>query len=51
VNSPSRRSIEASLYPGKVPYLYFVAGSDGRHLFSRTYQEHLRSIARVRRGE
>ena len=26
VNSPSRRSIEASLYPAKVPYLYFVAG-------------------------
>jgi UPF0755 protein len=51
VNSPSRRSLEASLYPAKVPYLYFVAGPDGRHLFSRTYDEHLRSIARVRRGQ
>jgi UPF0755 protein len=50
VNSPSRRSLEASLYPAKVPYLYFVAGPDGRHLFSRTYDEHLRAITRVRRG-
>lgn len=50
VNSPSRRSIEASLYPAKVPYLYFVAGPDGRHVFSRTYGEHLRAIARVRQG-
>jgi UPF0755 protein len=50
VNSPGRRSIEASLFPAKVPYLYFVAGPDGRHMFSRTYAEHLRAIARVRRG-
>jgi UPF0755 protein len=51
VNSPSLRSIEASLHPAKVPYLYFVAGPDGRHVFSRTYDEHLRAIARVRRGK
>ena len=50
VNSPGRRSIEASLYPAKVPYLYFVAGENGRHVFSRTYSEHLRAIARVRGG-
>ena len=50
VNSPSLRSIEASLHPARVPYLYFVAGPDGRHLFSRTYAEHLRTIAKVRRG-
>lgn len=48
VSSPSLRSIEASLYPAKVPYLYFVAGTEGRHIFSKTYGEHLRAIARVR---
>ncbi len=48
VNSPSRRSLEASLYPATVPYLYFVAGAEGRHVFTRTYAEHLRAIARVR---
>ncbi|MBA3495885.1 MAG: endolytic transglycosylase MltG [Gemmatimonadales bacterium] len=51
VNSPSQRSIEASLDPADVPYLYFVAGPDGRHIFARTYAEHLRNIARVRRGK
>jgi UPF0755 protein len=48
VNSPSLRSIEASLYPATVPYLYFVAGPQGRHVFSRSYAEHLRAIAKVR---
>ena len=50
VNSPSRRSIEATLYPADVRYLYFVAGADGRHVFSRTYNEHLRAIRKIRRG-
>jgi peptidoglycan lytic transglycosylase G len=48
VNSPSLRSLEASLYPADVRYLYFVAGPDGRHVFSRTYTEHLRAIRRIR---
>ena len=51
VNSPSRRSIEAALYPGKVPYLYFVAGPEGRHVFSRTYDEHLRVDREGEAGE
>jgi UPF0755 protein len=49
VNSPSRRSLEASLYPAQVPYLYFVAGPDGHHVFAKTYAEHLRNIAMLRR--
>jgi UPF0755 protein len=49
VNSPGRRSVEAALYPAAVPYLYFVARPDGRHMFSRTYQEHLRAISQARR--
>jgi UPF0755 protein len=50
VNSPSRRSIQASLYPAPVKYLYFVAAQDGRHVFSRTYREHLRAIRQIRRA-
>jgi UPF0755 protein len=50
VNSPSRRSLEAALYPANVRYLYFVARPDGRHVFSRTYSEHLRAIREIRRG-
>ena len=49
VNSPSRRSIQATLYPADTPYRFFVAGPAGRHVFARTYDEHLRNIARVRR--
>jgi UPF0755 protein len=48
VNSPSRRSIEAALYPANVRYLYFVAESNGRHVFSRSYNEHLRAIRKIR---
>jgi UPF0755 protein len=48
VNSPSRRSLEAALYPANVRYLYFVARPDGRHVFSQTYSEHLRAIRRIR---
>jgi UPF0755 protein len=51
VNSPSRRSLEASLHPAQVPYLYFVAGPDGRHVFAKSYAEHLRNIAQLRRGK
>lgn len=50
VGNPGRTSIEAVVNPASVPYLYFVATGDGRHTFSRTYGEHLRAIARSRRG-
>lgn len=49
VGAPGRKSIEAVLAPAVVPSLYFVATADGRHIFSRTYAEHLRAVARVRR--
>lgn len=53
ISSPGLASIRAVLYPAEVPYLFFVAASDGRHRFSRTYGEHLRAIAAIRqpRGE
>ncbi len=48
VSSPGAASIEAALYPADVPYLYFVADSTGRHVFTRTYREHLATIRRLR---
>ena len=48
VGAPSWKSVEAVLAPAAVPHLYFVAGPDGAHLFSRTYREHLRAVSRVR---
>lgn len=51
VGAPSRASIEAVLAPAPVPYLFFVARPDGKHVFTRTYGEHLRAVARVRELE
>lgn len=48
VGAPSLKSIQAVLAPAQVPYLYFVAGPGGKHVFSRTYGEHLRAIRRIR---
>lgn len=48
VMSPGAASIEAALYPADVPYLYFVADSTGRHVFTQTYREHQATIRRLR---
>jgi UPF0755 protein len=44
IGNPSKEAIEAVLNPARVPYLYFVAGPDGKSLFATTYAEHLRNI-------
>lgn len=48
VGAPGRESIAAALAPAPVPFLYFVAGPDQRHVFTRSYGEHLRAIRRIR---
>lgn len=48
IGNPSKSSLLAVLKPAKVPYLYFVADGNGRHIFSRTYKEHLTAILKVR---
>jgi UPF0755 protein len=50
IGQPSEGSIEAALYPVRTDFLYFVAGPDGKHVFSRTYREHLATIRTVRRA-
>jgi UPF0755 protein len=40
IASPSEGAIDASLAPADVPYLYFVARPDGRHIFTRSLAEH-----------
>jgi UPF0755 protein len=50
VGAPGSRSIEAVLRPGDVPFLYYVARTDGGHVFSRTYSEHLRAVRLVQSG-
>lgn len=43
IANPGLDSILAALYPAEVGYLYFVAKSDGSHVFSKTYNDHLRA--------
>lgn len=45
--NPSIKSIFAVLNPKKTDYLYFVADGKGRHLFAKTFEEHLRNIHKV----
>jgi len=41
--NPGLDSIMAALDPEEGDYLYFVLGENGRHIFSKTYQEHLKN--------
>jgi len=41
--NPGLDSIIAALEPNEEDYLYFVLGENGRHIFSKTYQEHLKN--------
>jgi UPF0755 protein len=41
IGNPGRASLEAVLAPADTDYLYFFAKSDGTHVFSRTYREHI----------
>ncbi len=49
--SPGEASMHAALYPGEVPYLFFVARGDGSHIFSITNREHNRARAWVKRQQ
>ncbi len=48
IGQPGRAGLIAALYPADVPFLYFVAQPDGKHIFSATYAEHLAAIQRVK---
>jgi len=43
ISNPGLDSIMATLEPKEEDYLYFVLGENGRHIFSKTYQEHLKN--------
>ncbi|MCX7642902.1 MAG: endolytic transglycosylase MltG [Armatimonadetes bacterium] len=46
--NPGLESLLAALRPADVPYLYYVARGDGYHIFSTTYEEHLKAVASYR---
>jgi UPF0755 protein len=40
----SKDAISAALNPAAVEYLYFVKGKNGKHIFTKSYKEHLKNI-------
>jgi UPF0755 protein len=47
IASPGISSIEAALYPEEHGYFYYVFDNN-KHVFSKTYKEHLKNIASIR---
>lgn len=43
IASPGEDCIKAALYPEKTDALFFVMGKDGKHIFSKTYEQHLKA--------
>jgi peptidoglycan lytic transglycosylase G len=44
IASPSKSSLESTVHPATVDYLYFVSRNDGTHEFARTLAEHNRNV-------
>ncbi len=51
IGQPSTASIVAVLHPPSTEFLFFVAGADGKHVFSDSYREHLAAIRKIRSPE
>ena len=49
--NPSLSSIRAALYPADVNYLYFVATGRGGHVFSKSYNQHLKNVEKFRKWQ
>jgi len=48
--NPGVGALKAVLWPADSDFLFFVAGKDGRHVFSISYQEHKKNIMKRNRN-
>ncbi len=44
IANPGREALEAVMKPAKTDWLFFVSRNDGTHIFTRTYEEHLKAV-------
>lgn len=51
IGNPGKSSLEAAVSPSATPYYYYVARSDGSHIFSRNNAEHVRAKSQVKREQ
>jgi len=48
IANPGKASLEATANPARTKDLYFVADGTGRHVFSETYDQHQKNVAKLR---
>jgi len=51
ITNPGRASIEAAANPARTREMFFVTDGTGSHVFSETYDQHLKNVARLRQIE
>ncbi|PIU44563.1 MAG: endolytic transglycosylase MltG [Ignavibacteriales bacterium CG07_land_8_20_14_0_80_59_12] len=49
INNPGLSSIRSVLYPDHNRYLYFVSNGRGGHIFSRSYEDHMKAVTKYRK--
>ncbi len=50
INNPGFEALKAAVNPETTDYLYFVANLDGRHIFTRTNEEHNKTKRKIKRA-
>lgn len=46
ISNPGREAIEAALHPVESEFFFFVSQNDGTHVFTRTFEEHVKAVQR-----